>query len=273
MEISSSFKIIYSMIKKSLKINLRYKVDSISILLRPIIAILPLILYVIYSKNEDTIFFYNTGTHQYLNYLILSFFFISFVSNIMISASMLITSEMQQGTFEIVLLTSDNSLILWCGEIISNIIIQLINSVLFYSIIMIIFKQKIYINNPRIFIFSIIITGIISIGLGVLLAGITIKTKLPKMSFMISSIILFLAGSTYPVTVFPKWLTYIAFLNPVTFCIDLTRYSILGTKTYLNLNNEIIIVIIYSILFLSIGILIYNDIIVKLKKQGTLSNY
>lgn len=273
MGISSSSKVIISMIKKSFKIDLRYKSDSIAILLRPIIAILPIILYSIYSKNDYNMFFNNTGTYKYLNFLALSFFFMSFVNNVILSASLLITDELQQGTFESMMISTNNPLLLWGGEIIANILIQLIDSIFFYCIIMLIFNEKIYIAYPVTFIFTIFITSITSIGMGILLAGITIKTKLPKMAFMVTSLLCLLSGITYPVTIFPFWLKCISFLNPITFCMDLIRYSILGTSTYLNTSLEIIVVCIYSLLFLTIGILIYNNIIVTLKRKGTLSNY
>lgn len=273
MDLSSNFRIFYSILKRNFKIDIRYKLDSISTILRPIIGVMPLLLFSVYSTSDTSVFLLNTGTSKYIEYIALSFFFIYFITNSIISASISITQELQQGTFEHILFTTDNTLYVWICNIISNIILQFLNSVFFYIFILIIFNKNISINSYPILIITIIVSIIVSIGIGIALSGATIKTKLSKITFMSISILTLLAGSTYPITILPTWIKNIAFLNPLTYCIDLIRYSVLGTKTYFNLNYEIIIVTIYSLFLLGFSIYIYNKVIYFLKNNGDLSNY
>lgn len=116
-------------------------------------------------------------------------------------------------------------------------------------------------------------TVFLAIGLGVLVSGITIRTKLTKVTFLLLSLMEFFAGQVYSIAVFPLPLRIIAYLNPVTYLLDLLRYGIIGSEPLMNLKIEILWSLFCTLLFAIAGILIYRKIIFKLKENGGLTNY
>ncbi|AZR73594.1 hypothetical protein BBF96_09450 [Anoxybacter fermentans] len=268
-----NFKAMFYMIKKDLTIKMRYKIDSLSILLRPIAGILPLLLFSSYIHVKENTFFHYTGTDKYISYIAITYFFITYITHLMVSSSILITSELQQGTFETLMLSPVNAIYLLIGDMISAMVVQIIDFFLFYFLISIIFGEGIGFYDLSSMFFIIIIASLVAFGLGILLAGITIKTKLTKITFMINSILIFLAGVSYPITVFPTWLKYVALVNPITYCVDLMRYSILGTITYMKVPLEMSIIFVYSVCLFVVAVFIYMKIIRGLKVKGTLTNY
>lgn len=273
METFLNIRLIISMIKTNIKTNLRYPLDTLSLLIRPIIGILPLIFFSNYIGNQNNQFYRYTCTTNYIQYITISFFFIAFMSNCIVSSSILITSELEKGTFENIILSPIKPVEYVMTYITSVFLVHFINFFIFYFTIVCIFDKIIVFQNLYLLIYVFFLSMIISFGIGTLLAGLTIKTKLTKVTYMINSTLILLAGVSYPIDVFPNSLKFLALCNPITYCVDLARYSILGGKIYFNLPTEIIIASFISIIILIIGVVIFNNILKNLKSTGNLTNY
>lgn len=273
MAIFSNIKLIINMIKRTIKIDTKYPLDTLSLLIRPIINIIPLILFSTYIGVKNNVFYKYTNTNNYIQYITISFFFIAFISNCIISSSILITSELENGTFELIVLAPIHPIQYIMSYIISTFLVYLLNFFIFYYIIIFIFDKIILFNNVLVLIYICILSMITCFGIGTLLAGITVKTKLPKVTYMVNSILVLLAGASYSISIFPKPLKIAAFCNPITYCVDIFRYSIINTKTYFNLKIEMIIITCISIITFIIGIIIFDKIFNNLKRNGKLTNY
>ncbi|MCK4259328.1 MAG: ABC transporter permease [Halanaerobiales bacterium] len=273
MGLSSNIKAMLYMIKKNYIINMRYKADSLSILFRPIVGILPILIFANYIQIQQNNFYNYTGTSKYISYLTITYFFIAFITDLMVSASVLITMEMQRGTLATLMLSPVNAIQLFFGNLIAELLVQIFDFFIFYILISLIFRESIVFQNVWLMFYVIFISSLVAFGLGILLAGVTMKTKSTNATFMINSFLIFIAGVSYPITIFPTWLKSIALLNPITYCVDLMRYSVLGTFTYLNSNVEILIASLFNITLFILGIKFYRKIVRGLKETGQLVNY
>ena len=110
--------------------------------------------------------------------------------------------------------------------------------------------------TPLIFIEAIIICIIISVsfsGLGLLIASFmdSMEGFNLVMSFVILPIFL-LSGALFPVTNLPNWLSFIVYLNPLTYGVDALRGVILGHSVLpVELSTAVIFIFALVMIFLS----------------------
>ncbi|MCX8178556.1 MAG: ABC transporter permease [Candidatus Aenigmarchaeota archaeon] len=67
----------------------------------------------------------------------------------------------------------------------------------------------------------------------------------------------FLSGIFYPITQVPEWLKIITQLNPLSYGVDLMRYTIIG-KSFINPILDIFIVLLFCTLTVFVGVLSFN---------------
>jgi len=123
--------------------------------------------------------------------------------------------------------------------------------------------------TPEIFVFATIISIIIAIGFSGL--GLLIATFMDSMegfnlvmSFVILPIFL-LSGALFPVTGLPNWLSFIVYLDPLTYGVDALRYVILGSESsVLPIEISVGVSFIFTVAVILLAALIFT------KKEQTL---
>jgi len=123
--------------------------------------------------------------------------------------------------------------------------------------------------TPEIFVFATIISIIIAIGFSGL--GLLIATFMDSMegfnlvmSFVILPIFL-LSGALFPVTGLPNWLSFIVYLDPLTYGVDALRYVILGSESsVLPIEISVGVSFIFTVAVILLAALIFK------KKEQTL---
>ncbi|HIH62327.1 MAG TPA: ABC transporter permease [Methanobacteriales archaeon] len=108
---------------------------------------------------------------------------------------------------------------------------------------------NITIKNPLIFVLGIILAATCFSVLGSLLS--TPKTNLPSNIMMLSSLIkfplVFISGIFIPLEMM-GWGNYIAIFSPLTYTMEIVRYSMQGTHTY-PIIMDIVSLILFTIIF------------------------
>ena len=108
---------------------------------------------------------------------------------------------------------------------------------------------NITIRDPLIFVFGIILAATCFSALGSLLS--TPKTNLPSNIMMLSSLIkfplVFISGIFIPLEMM-GWGNYIAIFSPLTYTMDIVRYSMQGTHTY-PIIMDIVSLVLFTIIF------------------------
>lgn len=115
--------------------------------------------------------------------------------------------------------------------------------------------------TPLIFIGAITISAIISIGfsgLGLLIASFmdSMEGFNLVMSFVIMPIFL-LSGALFPVTNLPEWLSFIVYLDPLTYGVDALRGVILG-QSVLPIGINIIVILVFAIIMVLSSALVFT---------------
>lgn len=114
------------------------------------------------------------------------------------------------------------------------------------------------IMDPLTFILGIILASICFSALGTLLS--TPRTNLPSNIMMLSSLIkfplVFISGIFIPIERM-GWGSYIALFSPLTYTMDIIRYSMQGTHAY-PINIDILAIIISIIIFLTASVKLHE---------------
>jgi len=273
MELWENISIIRCMLIKNLRIKRRYGLDSLALFLNPFISLLPFIFLSLTKASHSVFFYQNAGVESASLYYIVSYFTSFFISNTIVMVSMYIAYEIRQGTFETLILCPKRESILVGNHILSSYIIYLLES-LVLGFLFVFFLQHGSINVKfEFFLPTVIIGYLASYGVGMILSVLTIKTKMPRTTFMINSLILLTSGASYSVRVLPSWIQILSFINPLTYAIDLMRYSIIGSKTYFDAKLELGLFTLVSIFWFMIGKIVFERVIKILKEHGSLTNY
>lgn len=258
---------------KTWKMCLRYRVDTVSFVLRPLMELVPLIWFLDYIISDTNTFAESTGTVDYRFYLICSTTFLYFISNSLYYTMAEISDELQRGNMETLWVMPIQTNAFFGVEIVCSMVLQFFSSSILFVLGCVLFQAEIGLYSISAFFFGALLSIFYNLGLGILLAGVTLKTKLPKMAYLLLSAVSFLAGEMYPVTVFPAWLQVIAYCNPLTWLLDIVRFGVMGTTLYLPLYIEGILAFILCGLCVFWGLRTYKSMVWEMKQNGNLTTY
>ncbi len=79
-----------------------------------------------------------------------------------------------------------------------------------------------------------------------------------------------LSGSQFPVNVLPRFLLPLSLAIPLTYGFDAVRGYLLGTRTLLPIEQELAILVLFMIVTVPLGYLIFKRIERRCKQLGTL---
>lgn len=121
----------------------------------------------------------------------------------------------------------------------------------------------------------ILILTIISFSsFGIMSASIIMIMKRgDPISWIFTGISGLLGGLYYPISVLPDWLRNISYLLPVTYSLEGMRLALLKGYTLSELMPNIVALVIFSIIMLPLGILIFGYAVKRAKIDGTLTQY
>lgn len=253
-----------SEVKKQWNIEKRYKLGVISDLI--VYYALFMLLYLLIRSNVGSIPKSELNLKisvQVVSYI--SWFFFSFTINFVFNN---INKESSEGTIE-QLAIGPNSL----NKIfyIKLLVISLRNMILIIPLqllLMISTGTKIIFSSYTILIFFIMIFG--TVGLSLLLGGLQIYYKnIGQFPFIIT--ILFLSSALFDMSKLPSVVQNILYFLPFAKGVDLIKQSVLP-----NINipfMQLVFLLINSIVYLFIGIYIFNYFVNKSKNSGRLGSF
>lgn len=170
--------------------------------------------------------------------------------------------ETRTRTLERLLTTPGSITIIILGDILSGFCFSLSISVLI--IIAGIFVLGGTISNLIVLITTIILASICFAALGSLFSSL--PTDKPANVMMLSNLVrlpvIFISGVFVPVGNLPEWAQIISRFSPVTYVTDLTRMSF-GQNYYFTLVSNFLILIGFTVLFLTLALYFHNKTMVK----------
>ncbi|QXW66276.1 ABC transporter permease [Streptobacillus moniliformis] len=214
--------------------------------------IISLILYLI-------LFGFETENTKYIGYI-----YWILASSVLSEASASISSEKQAGTIKNLIVKPYSILTIMTFRTLSWLIINFSKIVLILLILKYVFQLNLMFN---ILLIPILIITLISIyGFSLILMTLTIVyTKTASFESVISYILLFLSGSVYSVEKMPLIIQYITNYFHLTLGIKISNHILSGELVNL---NEILILIIDSIIYLLLGYILFKKIIKNNEKYN-----
>ncbi|MHA2250635.1 MAG: ABC transporter permease [Candidatus Kariarchaeaceae archaeon] len=274
MDMIQEFGYLRAMLQKEFIVFSRYPILIISTFLTPIFLVLIFAytsLAFVPDPNEGDL--ETIATMMYIG--ILSYVFL----NIAVTAAITIRDEQQQGTLEGLFLTPATKITNVVAKLLVQIIVTSFNAITLYIAILIFIAPLNFANLPLV-IFLIVMLLLQFIGLGFLLAGLTLKLKetIVLSANLFTFLIMIFSSMFYTFDTIPvgpiRWISYIL---PTSYAVDAIRSALLdyppGFPELTSLGVEILITILSALFFIVIGIWVYMRIERSSRKLGTLLEY
>ena len=260
---------LYAAAYNSIKTYARYPMWIISDLLSTplwlIMIMLPIMLFL--PKNEWS----NPDVYRQFYW---GMIFWQVVSMALWSIGFTIRREQQMGTIEPLFLTNANRIVMFAGRLVI-VGMDLALSMLYLTIVMTsFFEVNITVKSPILLLFSLILSILMSLGIGALYGSLVIKLKeASALSNILQFILIGFSGVFFTVTKLPENLRIISYIIPYTYCIDLVRHTAIGSQTLLDPGIEFLLVVILTALFLISGYTVLIKIEKDAKRTGRIGTY
>lgn len=210
----------------------------------------------------------------YFLFVLLGLVLFSCLRSILGSFSQSIRQDQLTGTLEAILSTSikPSAMIIYMGLwdlIFSSLtaMAYLLTGILFFGV-----------RFPKANIAGVVViwflTSLVFSGIGILCAAfILVFKKGNPLAWFTSSLSGLLGGVYFPVSIFPKYLQFVAHSLPLTYSLKALRNAALNGDTLFRLAPDIFVLSIFSVFLLPFSIFIFNLAVKKVKRDGSLTYY
>ena len=111
-------------------------------------------------------------------------------------------------------------------------------------------------------------------GLGMIWAGIVLIIKRGESLITIVTFgMVIISGTLFPAELLPKWLQYVGMVIPLFYALDGMRLALLQGHSIADLGQSIGIMILFSTVLITVGLLCFTRAVEVAKHNGTLSQY
>lgn len=112
------------------------------------------------------------------------------------------------------------------------------------------------------------------IGLGMLFASLVILFKETNaFVFLVRGIFMVFAGMTYPIEVLPAWMQKVSLLLPMTYSVRAVRSVALAGAPWQYVQQDVTALVLFSIVFIALGVAAFKGVERHGHRSGTLSHY
>ncbi|HEU0295109.1 MAG TPA: ABC transporter permease [Anaerolineales bacterium] len=208
----------------------RYPGQMIMEVIIPIVfASMPMLLGRASGEEAAANFAANTGTANYVAFLLIGSNVFALVSNAFWHIAYWVRFEQETGTLEAVYLTPTSSRVLASGVAIYSVTRGLVAATLAYIIGCFIFSVNPFDGNVLMAL-AFLFVGLIPLyGIAMLFGALVLKVKESNALIgLMQWVVSFLMGIFFPITVMPLWLRTIALLFPPTWMTNGVRSALLG---------------------------------------------
>ncbi len=248
----------------------KYKIDWYGAFFTPLLTVLPVILlYYLGTESGLVRFFYGaTNTRNIFGYLLVGAAYWNYVE-VLWGSVFTLRYYMRIGQLEEIFVMPISA---W-GYIFSWSILGLVK-VTVESVPIIVLAILLNITTFTLVNFVltvgvVILSMIASFGFVFLFFGITLRFKEgDELVSLIGNAAPLIGGMFFPVNILPKGLEYLAYVFPFTWGLDLSRHFLMNTNTLLDVKKEMIILIVLSFLYLTLGMLSFKILQIMARKKG-----
>jgi len=181
---------------------------------------------------------------------------------------------MSIGTLETIYLTPSNLLLLLVGTSFVSLITSTFFTLLTLSIGIGVFGITLVPGNLFYASLVLLITFLSMLGIGMIVAGVTLVTKSAgELVAILNTVMMFLSGVYFPVSLLPQWAQNISYAIPLTHSLDSLRKILLVGGGWSDVANSFWPLLLLTIILLLVGYFIFYKCLHKARADGSLVQY
>ncbi len=194
---------------------------------------------------------------------------------VLVTIPYMVEEEARTGTLENVMVSSFVSFTaLFFFRIVARTIRSLLETILLAVMLVFVFRIDISLSPTALLIIFLTLAGVW--GVGYALAGLTIVYKaVGSITSMVGNLAFLISGALVPINGLGMIFTILKYVFPMTWGIDLLRSVLLGNENLVTLirNGELPGLLFQTIALITIGLIIFNKNLGRVKERGELSSY
>jgi len=264
-----------ALIRKDWKQYWRYPLNAVSSIFQPLIWVAPIyFMGQAFSVNGKAIGFSQySGTTDFMSFILLGTVLESFINAVFWGMGYALKNDMDSGVMESNWLTPIPRLLILIGHSVTNLVITAIT-----SLGMLLFAGLIFGFNAS----GDVVKALLPIipmmlglyGFGFAFAAVVMLMREANTLVDVSSFLVqIFSGSNFPVNALPRFLLPVALALPLTYGLDAIRANLIGTKTILPLQLELILLVVFMFVMLWIGTATFRSLERRVRTLGTLGQH
>ena len=183
-----------------------------------------------------------------------------------------IHKEIGMGTLESILLTPTSLNVLLAASALWHFLFAALRILFYLGVGCLLFRVDFSGMNAPAAAASIVLTMTSLMGLGMMSAAfILIYKKGDPVSALMSGLSRLLSGVYFPIQMLPAWMGTLSFFLPLTYGLEALRKSLLAGAGIAEIGPELAALAVFSLLFLPLGVLLFNLAAKKARQDGTLA--
>jgi len=266
---------LHALIRKDWKQYWRYPLNAVSIIFQPLIWIAPVyFMGQAFSVNGKALGFSQySGTTDFMSFILLGTVLESFINAVFWGMGYALKNDMDSGVMESNWLTPIPRLLILVGHSITNLLVTAITSAGMLLAGGFIFGF--HASGDVLKAFQPIIPMMLGLyGFGFAFAAVVMLIREANTLVDVSSFLVqIFSGSNFPVNALPRFLLPVALALPLTYGLDAVRAHLIGTKTILPLQWEMLLLIVFMFAMLWIGTATFRSLERRVRTLGTLGQH
>lgn len=271
----SHLRALAALVRKDWKQYWRYPLNAVSTMFQPLIWIAPIYFmgqaFSVDGKAHG--FAQYSGTTDFMSFILLGTVLESFINAVFWGMGYALKNDMDSGVMESNWLTPIPRLLILIGHSVTNLVVTAITSTGMLLLGGLIFGFSA--SGDVLKAFLPVIPMMLGLyGFGFAFAAVVMLLREANTLVDVSSFLVqIFSGSNFPVNALPRFLLPVALALPLTYGLDAVRAHLIGTKTILPLQWEMVLLVVFMFVMLWIGTVTFRSLERRVRTLGTLGQH
>jgi ABC-2 type transport system permease protein len=183
-----------------------------------------------------------------------------------------INDERWEGTLESLIAVPTPLPLIIFGKNIANVVQSLLSMIVSYLFISLAFNYPLHLNSPLLFFISLVLTVFAFICFGLILSPIfLVSPGVQRFQNAMEFPVYILSGFLFPILMLPGWTTPLSYLLPTYWAAEALHGTSSGNASFEQILFYWAMLLIFSILYLAGANLLFQKVLVKARKDASLS--
>ena len=271
----SNLRALFAIARKDWKQYWRYPLNAASHVFHPIIWLTPVyFMGQAFSVNGQAQGFAQySGTADYMSFILIGAILTNFINSIFWGMGYSLKEDMDAGVMESNWLAPVPRILILVGHSFTNLSVTAVTSTLMLVVAALLFGFRV--TGDVIAAFMPVLPMMLGLyGFGFAFAALVlIMRDANTMVDMSSFLVQIFSGTSFPVSVLPKYLLPIALALPLTYGLDAARGYLLKIPTLLPMRWEMLLLVIFMALMLWLGTWAFASLERRVRRLGTLGQH